>query len=305
MHLHAVDDFILGLITPLAIAFLIGGLDDLAVDIAWLSTIFPFRPNRPQPNAPPVPIAILVPLWKEHAVITRMLEHNLAAIRYPNYHFFVGVYANDQETEYAVAAVSERYPNVHLAICPHDGPTSKADCLNWIYQNIGLYEEHHDITFEVIVTHDAEDIIHPEELRWINAYAVHHDFIQIPVLAMATPFWSFVHGVYCDEFAEYHTRDMVVRSRFGCFVPGSGVGTGYRRGALEELARVSSNRVFEPVALTEDYESGLRIHRLGFRQYCSFYEGMARMGQDGARDAECWCWSGWRKRRSKGTECWE
>ncbi len=266
MHFRAVDDFILGLITPLAIAFLIGGLDDLAVDLAWLSTIFPLRPTRPQPNAPPVPIAILVPLWKEHAVITRMLEHNLAAIRYPEYHFFVGVYANDPETEDAVAAVSERYPNVHLAICPHDGPTSKADCLNWIYQHVGLYEEHHEIAFEVIVTHDAEDIIHPEELRWINAYAVHHDFIQIPVLALATPFWSFVHGVYCDEFAEYHTRDMVVRSRFGCFVPGSGVGTGYRREALEELARVSSNRVFEPAALTEDYESGLRIHRLGFRQ---------------------------------------
>ncbi|MSV34887.1 MAG: hypothetical protein EXQ47_04725 [Bryobacterales bacterium] len=155
---------------------------------------------------------------------------------------------------------------MHLAICPHDGPTSKADCLNWIYQHLGLYEEHHNISFEIIVTHDAEDLIHPEELRWINAYAVHHDFIQIPVLALATPFWSVIHGVYCDEFAEYHTRDMVVRSRFGCFVPGSGVGTGYRRAALEELARVSSNRVFEPVALTEDYESGLRIHRLGFRQ---------------------------------------
>ncbi len=81
-----------------------------------------------------------------------------------------------------------------------------------------------------------------------------------------TPFWSFTHGVYCDEFAEYHTRDMVVRSRFGCFVPGSGVGTGYRREALEGLARVSANRVFEPEALTEDYESGLRLYRLGCRQ---------------------------------------
>jgi adsorption protein B len=109
-------------------------------------------------------------------------------------------------------------------------------------------------------------LIHPEELRWINAYATRFDFIQVPVLALATPFWSFTHGVYCDEFAEYHTRDMVVRSSFGCFVPGSGVGTGYRREALEALARVSSNRVFEPVALTEDYESGLRLYRLGCRQ---------------------------------------
>ena len=100
----------------------------------------------------------------------------------------------------------------------------------------------------------------------INAYAAHFDFIQIPVLALATPLKALTHGVYCDEFAEYHTRDMAVRSRFGCFLPGAGVGTGYRRAALEALAEESGNRVFEPLGLTEDYETGLRLHRLGFRQ---------------------------------------
>jgi adsorption protein B len=86
------------------------------------------------------------------------------------------------------------------------------------------------------------------------------------------------HGVYCDEFAENHLRDMVVRSTFGCFVPGAGVGTGYRREALEALARVSSNRVFEPAALTEDYESGLRLHRLGCRQV---FVPITRLGAEG------------------------
>jgi len=269
---QSVDSFVLWLVTPLAVIFLLSGLDDLAIDFAWLyawvadrMTVSRHDASR-LPDAPPRPVAILVPLWQEHAVIARMLEHNLAAIRYPDYHIFAGIYANDALTEEAVASVSERFANVHLAVCPHDGPTSKADCLNWIYQHVGLYEEHHGVAFDVIITHDAEDLIHPEELRWINAYATHFDFIQIPVLALATPFWSFTHGVYCDEFAEYHTRDMVVRSSFGCFVPGSGVGTGYRRDALEALARVSSNRVFEPVALTEDYESGLRLYRLGCRQ---------------------------------------
>ena len=272
MFPQSVDSFVLWLVTPLAVIFLLSGLDDLAIDFAWLyawvadrMTVSRHDASR-LPDAPPRPVAILVPLWQEHAVIARMLEHNLAAIRYPDYHIFAGIYANDALTEEAVASVSERFANVHLAVCPHDGPTSKADCLNWIYQHVGLYEEHHGVAFDVIITHDAEDLIHPEELRWINAYATHFDFIQIPVLALATPFWSFTHGVYCDEFAEYHTRDMVVRSSFGCFVPGSGVGTGYRRDALEALARVSSNRVFEPVALTEDYESGLRLYRLGCRQ---------------------------------------
>jgi adsorption protein B len=128
----------------LAFVFLVSGLDDLAIDLAWLYAWVAERLTVSRrdagrlPETPTRPIAILVPLWHEHEVIARMLEHNLAALRYPSYHFFAGVYANDASTEEAVASVSERFANVHLAICPHDGPTSKADCLNWIYQNIGL-----------------------------------------------------------------------------------------------------------------------------------------------------------------------
>ncbi len=281
---EGVDHFVLSCVAPLAAIFLVSGLDDLAVDLAWICAWIAdrftvgSRAARKLPDVEPRPIAILVPLWHEHAVIARMLEHNLAAIRYPSYHIFAGIYANDALTEEAVASVSERFSNVHLAVCPHDGPTSKADCLNWIYQHVGLYEEQNDVAFDIIVTHDAEDLIHPEELRWINAYAERFDFIQVPVLALATPFWSLTHGVYCDEFAENHLRDMVVRSTFGCFVPGAGVGTGYRRESLEALARVSSNRVFEPAALTEDYESGLRLHRIGSRQV---FVPLTRLGSGG------------------------
>src|SRR6185295_10436136 len=86
-------------------------------------------------------IAILVPLWQEHEVIGRMLEHNLAAIRYSDYEIFAGAYPNDKPTQEAVRSAAGRFPNVHLAVCPHDGPTSKADCLNWIYQHLTLHEE--------------------------------------------------------------------------------------------------------------------------------------------------------------------
>ncbi len=205
---------------------------------------------------------MLVPLWHEHAVIGKMLEHNFASIRYSDYHIFAGCYPNDALTQEAVQAAAARFPNVHLALCPHDGPTSKADCLNWVFQHLLLEEESRGELFEVIVTHDAEDLIHPEELRWINYYSGRFDFIQTPVLALPTPFREFTHGVYCDEFAEYHTRDMTVRPISGGFVPSSGVGTGYRREALERLARASSNRIFEPEALTEDYVNGLRLFRL-------------------------------------------
>lgn len=264
------------MMVPLAVAILISGLDDLAVDAAWACSwirgkwkpearMFPPGPRQLE-SAPQRTIAILVPLWHEHEVIARMLEHNLASIRYSGYHFFVGAYPNDVLTQEAVQSVADRFPAVHLALCPHDGPTSKADCLNWIYQRLLLHEEQTGQSFDVVITHDAEDLIHPEELRWINYYAARFDFIQTPVLALHTPLFALTHGVYCDEFAEYHTRDMAMRPVLGGFVPSSGVGTGYRRDALEKLARSASNRIFEPEALTEDYENGLRLFRLGCSQ---------------------------------------
>jgi adsorption protein B len=264
------------LLVPLAVAILISGLDDLTIDLAWLAgwlhrklrpraDLFPPGP-RQLDSAPRRRIAILVPLWQEHRVIARMLEHNVASIRYPEYHIFAGAYPNDDRTQEAIRGVAARFQNVHLALCPHDGPTSKADCLNWIFQHVLIEEERRGEQFELIVTHDAEDLIHPDELRWINLYSARYDFIQTPVLALPTPLRALTHGVYCDEFAEYHTRDMVVRPMLGGFLPGAGVGTGYRRDALERLAEASCNRLFEPEALTEDYENGLKMFRLGCSQ---------------------------------------
>ncbi len=266
----------LWLLTPLAWAILVSGLDDLVVDLIWgfvwikaklrpAARLYP--PGERQLDSAPVRrIAILVPLWHEHAVIGAMLEHNVASLRYSDYHIFAGCYPNDLLTQGEVRAAAARFPNVHLALCPHDGPTSKADCLNWIFQHVLLEEEKRGERFEVIVTHDAEDLIHPEELRWINYYSGRFDFIQTPVLPLPTPWHQFMHGIYCDEFAEYHTRDMPVRPISGGFVPSSGVGTGYRREALETLAKARSNQIFEPEALTEDYVNGLRLFRLGCTQ---------------------------------------
>ena len=272
MNPAALDHAVLALLVPLAAAILFSGLDDLLIDIAWIgawlklqfrpaASLFPPGPRQLEAS-PRGMIAIFVPLWREDAVIARMLEHNLASIRYPDFHIFAGCYPNDAATQEAVRTVERRFPNVHLAVCPHDGPTSKADCLNWVYQHMLLYEEESGLRFEVVVTHDAEDIVHPEELRWINYYTARYDFVQTPVLPLRTPATELMHGIYIDEFAEYHTRDMAVRAALGGFVPSCGVGTGYRRTALERLAETSSNHIFEPEALTEDYDNGLRLKRL-------------------------------------------
>ena len=77
--------------------------------------------------------------------------------------------------------------------------------------------------------------------------------VQVPVLPLRTPLTEWTHGVYIDEFTEYQTRDMPARQAMGAFIPSQGVGTGFRRDALDALALSDGNRIFEPVCLTEDY----------------------------------------------------
>lgn len=252
------------LLTPVAVWILVSAADDLVIMAIWLL-------RRPRVKPPPPgqierPIAIFVPCWQEAPVIARMLEHNFSAIRYRNYHWFVGAYPNDPETQRAVETVIAKHPNVHLAISPHDGPTSKADCLNWVFQRMLLFEQETGARFEVILQHDAEDLVHPQSLEWVNFYSRFFGMIQTPVLALPTPAAQFTHGLYCDDFAYAHQVELPVRYLLGGFIPSAGVGTAYRRDALEQLAAAESNRVFAPECLTEDYENGYRLHRLGIKQ---------------------------------------
>jgi adsorption protein B len=274
--MYNLNTWIAAWLVPLAVYVLVSGLDDLFLDAAfvyrWLVLHLFGRPWFAWPSPEEVDaarrlrIAIFVPLWHEHAVIGSMLERNIPATIYHAAEFFVGAYPNDFQTLAAVREAADKYPRVHLALCPHPGPTSKADCLNWIYQHMLAYEACHGVRFDVVVTHDAEDVIHPESLRWINYFTGRCDMVQVPVLPLATPLRQWVHGLYCDEFADFQTKDIPVRQMWGSFLPGNGVGTGFSRSVLERLAAAHSNRMFDPECLTEDYENGWRIHAMGCPQ---------------------------------------
>ena len=127
-----------------------------------------------------------------------------------------------------------------MVTCPHDGPTSKGDCLNWIYQRMKDHEARHRMRFRIVVLHDAEDLIHPESLRLINWFSRRYAMVQVPVLPLPTGVGEWTHGLYCDEFAEYQHKDIPVRQHLGGFLPSNGVGTGFDRAALERLAATRS-----------------------------------------------------------------
>ena len=262
------DHWVAALLVPLALWVLINGLDDLFIDLAALVGHFRHRvPAEAELDVPPQRrMAIFVACWREHRVIRKMIENNVEKLNYGPVEFFIGAYPNDAPTLAAAREALKDHPNVHLAICPHDGPTSKADCLNWIYQRMLLREDETGERFEMVLTHDSEDIIDPDALRWINYYAQWNDMVQIPVLALPKPLKYLTYGVYCDEFTEFQYKDMMARQTLGGFIPSNGVGTGFSRRALEMLAERHSNRIFEPGCLTEDYENGFRVRKLGLKQ---------------------------------------
>src|SRR5580700_8901865 len=96
--LGLVDHWVALCLGPLAIWVLVSGLDDLTVALACLGRWIIGRFSQGSSELPPddaaldaIPqkqIAVFIPLWQEHQVIRRMLEHNLAANRYGRVDFF-------------------------------------------------------------------------------------------------------------------------------------------------------------------------------------------------------------------------
>jgi adsorption protein B len=255
----------------LAVILLLSGLDDLipALTCLWkclrktASLPAPAGNDREQHGRS---IAIFVPCWKEAGVIAEMIRHNQAAIRYRNYDFFLGVYPNDVPTTEVARELAQGFRNVHVAICPHPGPTSKADCLNWIFRRLSEYEGETGAWFDTIVLHDAEDLIHPEALSIIDAERQRFEMVQVPVLPLPTPFGDLTHGVYCDDFAEFQIIDMRARQTSRSFIPSNGVGTGFSRAILDRLWAERRGIIFNPGSLTEDYEIGVYVHTAGLSQ---------------------------------------
>jgi bacteriophage N4 adsorption protein B len=265
----SLDRWVVVCLVPLVAWILLSGLDDLfVIFVSFLPGTSRFRWPRDEELARESErrIAILVPLWREDGVIERMLERNLAVIRYRKYDIFTGVYPNDARTRGAVRRITRRHSRVHIAVNSRSGPTSKGDCLNHAYRSMQEYEAARGFRYEIVMLHDAEDLIHPDSLRLVNYYSRHYQMVQVPVLPLATGIAELTHGAYCDEFAESQLKDIPVRRRLGGFLPSCGVGTAFDRDALDRIGEERNGLVFDPASLTEDYEAGLRLHAMGCRQ---------------------------------------
>jgi bacteriophage N4 adsorption protein B len=257
-----------------AVGFLLFALDDLFVDLIyfgrrlWRSIAVYSRYPRAfarsiAPLWTPRPMAVFVPAWDESAIIGPMLRSALRRFEHPDYRIFVGHYRNDPATAAAIAAVRDERIVPVLVDC--DGPTTKADCLNHLYDALTTWEEGRGACVAAVVLHDAEDVVHPLELQLFNQLIERAAIIQLPVLPLVDPDSRWISGHYCDEFAEAHGKELVVREAVGASIPLAGVGCAIERGALARLASAEDGHPFIAASMTEDYEMGLRVGALGLK----------------------------------------
>ncbi len=253
--------------------FVLGAIDEIAVDLAWLWLRLTGRArtaqvDRASHEGRPLAgrAALLIPTWREESIIAATLAHALAAWPQKDLRIYVGCYCNDPQTVQAVMEGAGCDSRVRLVINDRCGPTTKADCLNRLYAAMEADEERWGVRYRLVVLQDAEDVVDPAALPLLDAAIDLADFVQIPVLPEPQSTSRFVGSHYCEEFAESHGKSLVVRQALGAALPAAGVGCAFARDMLGRIAGASpSGMPFSVESLTEDYELGLRIEAAGGR----------------------------------------
>lgn len=164
--------YLVGLV--LVIFYVLIGFDDFVWDLIMLIKAYRYKKSKldlKELNAvPPKLIALMIAAWHEDNVLERVIDNIIISQMYPRtmYHIFLGVYPNDAGTVKAARALEKKYPNVHCVINYKDGPTSKAQNLNYVIKQIKEYEKKNNCQFKMFTVHDSEDVVHPNEFKVTN-----------------------------------------------------------------------------------------------------------------------------------------
>ncbi len=267
-------DCFAGLTWFVAVVYFLSGTQDFVYDIGayWLR----FWRRYTYKNSPRLTlerlrareqqrIAVMVPAWNEGEVVASMVDNIIKRVEYDNYSIFVGTYPNDPATQACVDRLAKEYPQILKVVTARPGPTTKADCLHNVLAALRSYEDTNAINFDIILMHDAEDWVHPQEFLLHNYLIPGVDVVQIPILPFPTKWNKWVHWIYADEFSENHMKDVPVREKISGFVPYAGTGTGFSRKVIDYLADEHDGHVFNESSMTEDYSMSKKIREAGLK----------------------------------------
>lgn len=245
----------------------LGALDELAMDGCWAWLRLRGKTKSMPAGDPPVrlsgPTAVFLPAWCEAEVLATTMAQIREAWPQPELRLFVGIYRNDPETLAAAIEGAGCDSRVRVIVHEREGPTTKADCLNRLYRALEQDEARHSIRYRAVVLQDAEDMVHPAAIGMLDRALGTHAMAQLPVRPAHGARSRFVAGHYADEFAEAHGKAMVVRDAFDVALPSAGVGCAVERGMLGLLVAEHARAPFDADSLTEDYELGFKIRRMG------------------------------------------
>jgi len=256
-----------------AVLLFLSGIDDCLFDLCHharaLYRRLVVRPRHPRLTAARLAegierrTAILLPAWREDAVIAAMLRDLTTSLDFTDYTVFVGTYPNDRPTRQAVEAAARNDSRIRPVGTGHPGPTSKGDCLNTILRAIRADEATTGTPYEVFVLHDAEDVVHPLELRLFSWLIPRKAMVQLPVVPLEVPPLSLTAAHYMDEFAEHHSKDLIFREWLTGGVPSAGVGCAFSRHAIATLETANGGAAFDTSSLTEDYTAAMTLQKHG------------------------------------------
>jgi adsorption protein B len=270
------ESTLLILMLGISLIISISSLDDAFIDLlAFGITRRPF--TRKPATVDDIPTtAVFVANWHEADVLGAMVEGNLARIPIPQVKLYLGVYPNDTDTRDVALMLAAKYADrVRVIVNTLPGPTSKGQMLNEMFRQVYSAPDAPDL----VVLHDSEDVIDPRTFQAYAAYARDYDYIQVPVFSLRATHRSKVAATYMDEFAERHTREMIVRNAVGAMIPSAGVGTCMTKRLVQHFLHTRGT-VLMGGCVTEDYILGVEVKRAGFRAAFAAISADAKRGVD-------------------------
>ncbi len=270
------DTFVKFSLLPLSLLFFIFGIDDLIISILlWWYNLTPSRLSREEflyiYEQPEKPLAILVAAWKEAGVLSQMVRGNINLLNYEHVDFYLGVYPNDPYTVQEALALQNEFKNVYVVTNSQPGPTTKGQMINELVKSVFTNESNIRKTYQGFVIHDSEDLINSHSLKIMSWLLNEYDLIQIPVFSLPVSSKNWVAGTYIDEFAEAHTRDLLVRSHLKLPIPSAGVGTALSRKLVQKYRSENGGGLLNGDTVTEDYELGVSTGKYGLKSFFACY----------------------------------
>jgi glycosyltransferase involved in cell wall biosynthesis len=236
-----------------AVTFFLAAINGLSLLAAWAHARSPRRADPPVPDEMLPTYTILIPAYKEEAVIGKMMRH-IEELDYPKHllDVIVLVEQHDPATEQAVLAANPPAEVRIVHIPPGTLQTKPRTC------NLGLKLARG----ELLVIFDAEDRPEPDHLRRVAArFAASGP--DLACVQARLKISNGRHNLLAGSFAlEYATRWNLVMPgliRLGLPIPLGGTSNHFRTELLRRLGGWDAWNV------TEDADLGMRCAADGYR----------------------------------------